>query len=172
MFLRIEDFCLHESYMTPEPLLVFSGTSYILPMYISYKSRFYYNAFSFLLLSFTTITFHGTRNEIVFLMDCAAILNLLACTIHNSYLTRHNWRIQIVLLLSIIYCLTSYFVGMKYNIMSFDPDWNTKMIFHSAMHLSTSYSAFLLTEERRMRIKMPVIYAEHIDADDIENKLN
>jgi cell shape-determining protein MreD len=47
----------------------------------------------------------------------------------------------------VVYSLVSYFVGQQFQILSFDPDWNTQMFFHSLMHLSTAYSAYLLHEK-------------------------
>lgn len=128
--------------MIPEPVLVCSGLTYLVPFYLAYTKSRSYDASTYLFLTFTTVGFHSTRSEVLFALDCLAILNFL---IRQQFLSvkSSRWNQQ-VLFFSVSYSLISYFVGKKFNILSFDPDWNTQMFFHSWMHLSTSYSSFLL----------------------------
>ena len=133
---------LHDPHMIPEPILVVSGLTYLVPFYLAYSKSRIYDASTYLFLTFTTVGFHSTRSEVLFILDCIAILNFLS---RQQYLSvkSSRWNQQ-VLFLSVSYSLISYFVGKQFNILSFDPDWNTQMFFHSWMHLSTSYSSFLL----------------------------
>ena len=134
---------LHDPHKTPEPILVVSGLTYLIPFYVAYKRGAAQEAYTCLFLTFTTVGFHGTRSEIMFALDCVAIVNFLA---RYQYLAKKS-KVAYVYYFSVVYSLISYFVGQQYQILSFDPDWNTQMFFHSLMHLSTSYSAYLLQTE-------------------------
>jgi len=136
---------LHDPHKIPEPVLVISGLSYLVPYYMALQQQRIYYSYSCLFLSYTTIGFHGTRNESMFQLDCIAILNFVSVLIYNSLKSSHY--AQAVCYASILYSLTSYFVGQRYKIMSFDPDWNTQMFYHSMMHISSSYSAYLFIKE-------------------------
>ena len=126
---------LHDPHMNPEPILVISGLSYLIPTWAAYSRRRWYDAGTFLILTCTTVGFHGTRSETWFFLDCLAILNFM-CLSAVRYRTWINW-------MAIMYSLISYFVGQRFLIMSFHPDWNTQMFFHSLMHLTTAASAYL-----------------------------
>jgi hypothetical protein len=89
--------------------------------------------------------YHTESNETLFLLDCCAIINFLLRTYYISlYCSNMS---QIIFLSSVIYSLISYFIGKYYRIMSFNPDWNTQMFYHSLMHLSTSYSSYVIIKE-------------------------
>ena len=136
---------LHDPHQIPEPVLALSGLTYIVPSYMAFQQgRIYYGS-SCLFLSFTTVGFHGTRNETLFQLDCIAILNFVSVLIYNSLTSSHY--AQAICYTSILYSLISYFVGQRYKIMSFDPDWDTQMFYHSIMHISSSYSALLFIKE-------------------------
>ena len=131
---------LHDPHTIPEPVLVVSGLTYIFPFYIAYNNNRFYDASTYLFLTFTTVGFHSTRNEILFMLDCIAILNFL---FRNYCLSlKCSKTSQNVFLASVAYSLTSYFLGKYYSIMSFDPNWNTQMFYHSLMHLFTAYSSY------------------------------
>jgi hypothetical protein len=108
---------------------------------MGYQRGYTYTALSNSLLGLTTIGFHGTRNETIFVLDCLAILNYIACGAYNSYTTTPHARRMFHA--SLLYSLVSYFVGQQLQTMSFDPDWNRQMAFHSFMHLSSVYSALV-----------------------------
>jgi len=131
---------LHDPHQIPEPILVVSGLTYLIPSYIAYKKEAMYDVSTCLFLTFTTVGFHGTRSEVLFALDCLAIVNFLA---RYWYLSKKS-KFAYLYYCSVVYSLISYFVGQQYSILSFDPDWNTQMFFHSLMHLSTAYSAYLL----------------------------
>ena len=136
---------LHDPHMIPEPVLVISGLTYLFPLSIAVKNRRYYDMYSYLFLTFTTVGFHSTRNEILFMFDCLAIINFL---LRSYYLSLKSTNLsQRIFIISVIYSFTSYFFGRMYNIMSFHPDWNTQMFYHSLMHLSTSYSSYLIMQD-------------------------
>jgi len=136
---------LHDPHTIPEPVLVVSGLTYLIPFYMAVRKERVYDASTYLCLTLTTVGFHSTRDETLFALDCLAILNFL----YRSYIlsTERSIFCQRVYLLSVLYSLVSYFVGRQYNILSFYPDWNTQMFFHSLMHLSTSYSSYLIMNE-------------------------
>ena len=136
---------LHDPHKTPEPILVVSGLTYLFPFYIAATNRRFYDASTYMFLTFTTVGFHSTRNETLFILDCWAILNFLLRTYYLSLQSSRDSKI--IFLASVIYSLTSYFIGKYYNVMSFHPDWNTQMMYHSFMHLSTSYSSYLIIKE-------------------------
>ena len=131
---------LHDPHTTPEPFLVLSGTTYLIPAYMAYKGGYNYVAFSNLFLASTTIGFHGTRNDYIFALDCIAILNYILCGADLCSKTTAFSRNAYML--STLYSLVSYFVGQRFSILSFDPDWNRQMFFHSLMHISSSYAAY------------------------------
>ncbi len=139
---------LHDPHKIPEPILVVSGLTYLFPFYVAMQKNSLYDASTYIFLTFTTVGFHATRNETLFMLDCIAILNFLA---RSFYLSMNSSRYsQAIYLLSVVYSLTSYFVGRHYKAMSFHPDWNTQMFYHSLMHLSTSYSAYVLIKNHQL----------------------
>lgn len=136
---------LHDPHKISEPILVFSGLTYLIPFYTAISSNRIYDASTYMFLTFTTVGFHSTRNETLFILDLWAITNFL---LRNYYLSLYCSNFSRSLFLSsVIYSFISYFVGKYYNILSFHPDWNTQMAYHSLMHLSTSYSSYLIIKE-------------------------
>ena len=139
---------LHDPHQIPEPILVVSGLSYAIPACMAFKANMYYTTATYTFLTLTTVSFHGTRNEYWFALDCAAIVNFL---VHQFYLSRRAGRYaQAVYVVSVVYSLISYFAGKQFGRFSFDPDWNTQMAYHACMHVSTAYSAYLFIRELRV----------------------
>jgi hypothetical protein len=136
---------LHDPHKIPEPILVVSGLTYLFPFFIAISNKKIYDASTYIFLTFTTVGFHSTRNETLFILDCVAILNFLLRTYYISLQCSNTSKN--IFLMSVIYSFTSYFLGKYYNIMSFHPNWNTQMIYHSFMHLSTSYSSYIIIKE-------------------------
>ena len=133
---------LHDPHKTPEPILVLSGLTYLVPAWAALQKDRTYDFVTYTFLTFTTTGFHSTRSETLFTLDCLAILNFLGRSMYLS--TEVDSYARSIYAFSVIYSLTSYFVGQRYKIMSFHPDWNTQMAYHSLMHLSTAYSAYVL----------------------------
>lgn len=133
---------LHDPHKTPEPILVLSGLTYLVPAWVALQKDRTYDFVTYTFLTFTTTGFHSTRSETLFTLDCLAILNFLGRSMYLS--TEVDSYARSIYAFSVIYSLTSYFVGQRYKIMSFHPDWNTQMAYHSLMHLSTAYSAYVL----------------------------
>ena len=131
--------------MIPEPILVVSGLTYLLPTYIAVTKGRTYDAVTYFFLTCTTVGFHGTRSEAIFALDIIAIMNFLA----RSYQLSQEVSTCSVLFLNtaITYSLVSYFAGAYLKAMSFDPDWNTQMAFHSAMHLLTAAASYRIMTE-------------------------
>ena len=136
---------LHDPHMIPEPILVVSGLTYLLPAYIAVTKGRTYDAATYFFLTCTTVGFHGTRSETIFALDIIAIMNFLG----RSYQLSQEVSIGSVWFLNaaITYSLVSYFVGAYLKAMSFDPDWNTQMIFHSTMHLLTAAASYKIMSE-------------------------
>ncbi len=138
---------LHDPHKRPEPILVVSGLTYLLPFYVAATNNRFYDASTYGALTLTTVGFHSTRDETWFQLDLIAMLNWL---VRNGYLSlqcKCSERSRKVFIASLVYSFTSYAVGKRYRIMSFDPDWNTQMFFHSLMHLSTAYSSYLIMKD-------------------------
>ena len=136
---------LHDPHTIPEPVLVLSGLSYAVPACLAYRQGRPYSLATNLYLLATTVGFHGTRQEWIFLLDCTAIVNFLWHSYTLAQEARTNARILFAA--STAYSLLSYCVGWRYQMLSFHPDWNTQMFFHAWMHISTSYSMYKLLEE-------------------------
>lgn len=136
---------LRDSHKRPEPILVVSGLTYLFPFYVASTNKRLYDASTYGFLTVTTVGFHSTRDERLFQLDLIAMLNWL---IRNGYLSLHcSKKSRNLFIASLAYCFTSYAVGKRYRIMSFHPDWNTQMFFHSLMHLSTAYSSYLIMKD-------------------------
>jgi hypothetical protein len=136
---------LHDPHKTPEPILVLSGLTYLYPFYVAISNKKIYDASTCIFLTFTTVGFHSTRNETLFILDCWAIINFLLRSYYLSLSCSDTTKT--IFLTSVVYSFTSYFLGKHYKIMSFHPDWNTQMMYHALMHLSTSYSSYLIIKE-------------------------
>ena len=136
---------LHDPHTIPEPVLVISGLTYLVPFYIAMQNTRFYDASTYLFLTFTTVGFHGTRNETLFMLDCIAIINFVARSYYISLQCRTISKN--IFFISVVYSLLSYFIGKQYSIMSFHPDWNTQMFYHSLMHISSSYASYLLMND-------------------------
>ena len=136
---------LHDLHKIPQPVLAITGLTYLFPFYLAVRNNRVYDASTYIFLTFTTLGFHGTRNEIVFVLDCFAILNFL---LRTSYLAlKSSKETQCFFYLSLVYAFTSYIVGKYYKIMSFHPDWNTQIAYHSIIHISSSYTAYIIMKE-------------------------
>ena len=131
---------LHDPHTISEPILVLSGLTYLVPFSIALQNRRVYDSATYLFLTFTTVAFHSTRYDSFFALDCIAILNFIL----RSYIisTPLSPLTRGLFSFSIAYSLISYFIGQTYAAMSFHPDWNTQMAYHSFMHLSTSYASY------------------------------
>jgi len=152
---------LHDPHMIPEPILVVSGLLYLFPAYYALLQKRTYSLATFSFLTFTTVGFHGTRSEILFALDCVAILNFL---VHNFYLSLASSRAAaLMFIVSVIYSTSSYFIGQRYTILSFHPDWNTQMFYHSLMHVSTAYSSYaLLSAYPSKSVEPPLLLPCHL----------
>ena len=137
----------HDSHVQPEPMLVLSGLTYLVPSSLALSSGKLF-ASPYIFLTFTTIGFHSTRTELFFLFDCLAMsiffLQNTSLCFRATKLTQTLWAT------SVIYCFICYFVGKYYTILSFDPNWNTQMTYQAIMHISTSYSAYRLIKDSRL----------------------
>lgn len=135
-----------QDHMIPEPFLVITGMSYLLPAWLAWRSGFTYSAISNLALCATTMGFHWFRTQQFFELDVLAILNYNLCAAYN--LPRAGWPAAGVWGLATGYSVYSYFVGQQLGILSWDPDWNTQMIFHGLIHLSTAYTSWICFTKR------------------------
>lgn len=126
-----------DDHKIPEPVLVLSGLTYLIPAYYAYTAGFTYTYLPTLFLTFTTVGFHGTRQQWLFELDIVAILLYNASLFHNVY--RAGYPAALLWYMSMSYSLLSYFGGQHFQIASFDPDWNTQMAFHALIHVSTAY---------------------------------
>ena len=135
-----------QDHMIPEPYLVMTGMSYLLPAWLAYESGFTYSMASCLALCATTTGFHWFRQQWLFEADIIAILNYSACMLFNVH--RAGPSAAGIWALMTGYSLYSYFVGQQLSILSWDPDWATQMFFHGLMHLSTAYSAWFCFTKR------------------------
>ena len=129
-----------QDHMIPEPFLVMTGMSYLMPALLAWNKGFYYSMGSNLFLCATTMSFHWFRYQWLFELDVIAIINYNICALYNIYYA--GLPAVGVWGLSVGYSLYSYFVGQQLNILSWDPDWNTQMFFHGLIHLSTAYTAW------------------------------
>jgi hypothetical protein len=136
--------------MIPEPYLVITGMTYLLPAWLAWESRFYYSMASCLVLCLTTMSFHWFRYQWLFELDVLAILNYTICSLYNIY--HAGLPAAGIWALSVGYSLYSYFVGQQLHILSWDPDWMTQMFFHGLMHISTAYSAWYCFTKRGSEI--------------------
>jgi uncharacterized protein with ParB-like and HNH nuclease domain len=136
---------LHDPHKKTEPILVISGLAYLFPFYMAINKQKYYDAVIFLFLTFTTVGFHSTRNEYFYALDCCAIVIFFMRTFYLSLNT--SSQCKYIYFMSIFYCFVSYFIGKQYSLMSFHPDWNTQMFYHSMMHVFTSYSSYVIMRE-------------------------
>ena len=128
--------------MIPEPVLVFSGLSYLIPAYYAAQAGLPYSLASTLFLTFTTVGFHGTRQDWLFQLDLLAILNFNVAAIYN--ISKVGPAAVLVWFVAVSYSILSYFGGQKYSVLSFDPNWNIQMFFHSFIHFSTCYVAYIV----------------------------
>lgn len=130
---------LHDPHSIPQPLLVFSGLLYLIPGYIAYKKQNTYTCASSIILAFTSVGFHGTRHEYFFVIDAIAMLNYVFHGASRAYFLTE--KEQFVVWFSIVYGFVTHIFGKKYNVLSFDPNWNLQMFFHSLIHIFSSYAA-------------------------------
>lgn len=135
-----------QDHMIPEPYLVITGMSYLLPAWLAWEKGFYYSMASCVFLCGTTMSFHWFRYQWLFELDILAILNYTVTSLYNIYYAGHSaagvWA------LSIGYSSYSYFIGQQLEILSWDPDWTTQMFFHGLMHLSTAYGIWYCFDKR------------------------
>lgn len=130
---------LYDPHTHSEPFLVLTGLSFLIPAYRAMLQEHAYLMWSYLLLCSTTILFHSTRYPFFFYIDGIAILNHI---IGGAFIVYHQSnRERVSMWFTTTYSLFTYFVGKQYKLFSFDPDWNTQMLFHCLMHFFSAYSA-------------------------------
>jgi len=138
-----------QDHMIPEPYLVITGMTYLMPAWLAWKSGFYYSLASNVFLCATTMSFHWFRSQWLFELDVAAVLNYVAYCSLNAYYAGPS--AMGVWVFSTSYGVYSYFVGQQLSILSWDPDWNTQMFFHGLIHLSSAYGAwYVLTKHNEL----------------------
>jgi hypothetical protein len=129
---------LRDTYTDPEPILVLSGLIYLVPAYYGFKYVYLRN--SLLFLTLTTVGFHGTRHEYFFIIDVIAILNyIIICG--WQYVSLLTNKEKHTFYLAVIFAGYIHFVGQRYSIYNFDPNWNIKMFFHTLIHFFSAYTA-------------------------------
>jgi len=143
---------LRDDHLIPEPVLVLSGLSYLIPAYIAYSARFDYSLFTTLFVTFTTVGFHGTRQEWLFQLDLVAILNYNIFALYNIY--KVGPAAALIWSVGFPYSILSYFGGQRYLVLAFDPSWNIQMIFHSFIHFITSYFAYYCLTQRTLQLRV------------------
>jgi hypothetical protein len=129
---------LHNSHTTAEPVLVISGLLYLLVALYARKKKEHRMMCSSLFLTFTTVGFHGTREEYMFALDCIAI----AWYLFELAMRSKGYSVWISQA-SVFYSLTSYFIGQHYGPISVNSDWNTQMMYHSLMHATTAFAGIM-----------------------------
>ena len=139
---------LHDPHTTPEPWLVLSGLAYLAPMVSALYQRRSYDACTYMCITCTTVGFHGTRHELWFALDCGAIVGFLMRSGYVLWATPVPTDIRLLYAFAVLYSFTSYFVGQRYKIMSFHPNWNIQMAYHALMHLSTAYTSYLIMSQQ------------------------
>ena len=132
---------LHDDHTHSEPYLVLTGLSYLLPAFFAIQKEEYYLAGSLVFLCSTTVLFHGIRWEYFFYIDVVAILNYVGYCLYLS--PEMTYRQLHAAWFPVVFGFYTYFVGMKYRLYSFDPDWKTQMFWHGLMHIFSSYSALI-----------------------------
>lgn len=145
------NFQLRDTHTIPEPFLVFSGLSYLIPAYVAAKAGLSYSLASTLFLTFTTIGFHGTRQDWLFQLDLLAILNFNIIAIYNIY--KVGPAAVLLWCVAVPYSILSYFGGQRYGVLSFDPNWHIQMFFHSFIHFSTAYVAYYCFTQRALLLQ-------------------
>jgi len=141
---------LHDDHKYSEPILVLTGLSYLFPAFFALQKEEYYLSCSLVFLCSTTVLFHGTRWEYFFYIDVVAILNYIA---YALYLSPEMTARQLhATWFPVVFGFYTYFVGMRYQIFSFDPDWNTQMFWHGLMHLFSAYSACVYLQSNLNRV--------------------
>jgi hypothetical protein len=135
-----------QDHTTPEPYLVITGMTYLMPAWLAWKTGFYYSMVTNLALCATTMSFHWFRTQWLFELDVLAIWNYVLCTLFNAYYGGPSslgmWGFAVG------YSLYSYFVGQQLSILSWHPDWNTQIFFHGLIHMSTAYSCWYVLTKR------------------------
>ena len=114
----------------------------MIPAYVAAQAGLPYSLASTLFLTFTTVGFHGTRQDWLFQLDLLAILNFNVAAIYN--ISKVGPAAVLVWFVAVSYSILSYFGGQKYSVLSFDPNWNIQMFFHSFIHFSTCYVAYIV----------------------------
>ena len=143
---------LHDDHKYSEPYLVLTGVTLLVPAVNAYYLNNLYVSGSLAFLSFTTVGFHGTRNEYFFILDLVAITNYI---IGSGILVHQKTSREIIAYwVCILYSLVSYFLGRQYKIFSFDTDWNTQMFWHGLMHLFSAYSSSVYLETDLNKVLM------------------
>jgi hypothetical protein len=135
---------LYDNHSYPQPMLSLTGVSYLYPAFVALEKEQYYLACSLVFLTSTTILYHGTRWKYFFYLDLIAASHYVG---YGAYLSPGmTAKVLYTVWFPFLYGLFVYFVGMKYNIFAFDPDWNTQMFFHGLMHIFSSYSSLKYLE--------------------------
>jgi len=130
---------LHDPHKISEPFLVLSGLAFSVPAYVAFVTKRDYDFVTCAFLIFTSSGFHATRNEYFFILDCLAILNFVLRYMYISFYLKRYLFCFVTL-----YNFTSYFGGQVFRVLSFDPIWESQMVYHSLLHFLSAYASYEL----------------------------
>ena len=131
---------IRDAHMKPEPILVITSLIFAVPSYIAFKQNKIYDCLTCLSLMCTSIGFHKLRTQTLFIVDFIAVCHF---SVRIWYLS-HLMEMYLVYYISVFYSVISFYVGHKYKIMSYDPNWNIQMFYHALIHFLTAYSYYIV----------------------------
>lgn len=118
----------------PNLILAATGSIMILPgtYGILYTDK-YYGSISTVLLGLTSIGFHSTHYHTLALIDKFVIFNFVMSGYYHTYYD-YSDKVFAQLVFATIFNISVFFVGMKYNILCFDPDVRVQTFYHMLIH--------------------------------------
>lgn len=129
----------------PQPiyeLALSGGTFYAYVAYVAYPMMPVY--LLSLLLSLTSVWFHGFRSPVSFWIDQLALHLWVCSVVYEAYI--RNWIAFGLAMLCILYAFLMFYVGQLRNTYAYHPSRFWSIFFHTSVHMTSAMSAiFVLT---------------------------
>ena len=138
----------------PNLILALTGSTIIIPGVYGLYNRKIYGGLSSLILGLTSIVFHSTRNKTAEVVDKVAIANAVLSTYINVYIN-YSEPILAQLIFSSVFNSTVFFLGMKYNILCFDPDIRVQTFYHMLIHFFSAHTSYKVLSMDRIVNLLP-----------------
>ena len=120
--------------MIVDPILLFTSTSFIVPMTYAAYCQLWYIYGTMLSILVMGVAYHGTKDRVIMRIDQVCIFHMILFSIKTGYELNLNY------LAIFMISWASYVYGYGYiiKLLAFHPNYVIGSLYHASMHILTS----------------------------------